>query len=172
MLPNPQRDEEEYVEIFNPHQAVINLGDYVLCIQNGRNRNPKCDRLNDFNLEPNAYFMLCRDLYYVAESRTCHQVGQQLKFKNRRKQFVSLERITNSAAQDTVPITVKVDNVKVPKPKKYPDLGYARKGGFMDRYCQSCWTWSEPASTEIYRTTDDLGIAYANSGTLPPTDDE
>lgn len=170
MLPNPQRDEEEYVEIFNPLQTVINLGDYMLCIRNGRNRKTRCDRLDVFDLEPNAYFMLCRDSYYVAESRTCHQVGQKLKFKNRRRQFVSLERITNSGEQDTVPITVKVDDVKVPKPKRHPDLGYVRKGGSMDRYCHSCWTWSEPASTEIYRTTDDLGIEYANSGTLPPSE--
>mmetsp|Transcript_736 Transcript_736/g.1557 ORF Transcript_736/g.1557 Transcript_736/m.1557 type:complete len:769 (+) Transcript_736:86-2392(+) len=148
VLPNPKRQEEEYIEIYNPHQEAINLADYFICIRNGRRNRAKCDKLINFNLDPNAYFMLCSSFDYVAESRTCHQVGSKLNFKNRRKQFVTLRKI-KSSEEDTMIRTTTVDDVRVPKPFDYPYLAYVRKSGHMSRYCGSCWTWSTPASAAI-----------------------
>lgn len=146
LLPNPKRQEEEYIEIYNPHDEAINLRDYSICIRNGRRNRSKCNPLDDFNLDPRAYFMLCANKDYIADSRACHQVAEQLKFKNQRKQFVTLRKTINSGGQDTVATTITIDDVKVPKPANNPDLAYVRKSERISRYCGSCWMWSTPAS--------------------------
>ena len=91
----------------------------------------------DFTLEPGAFFMLCRDPDYIAESRTCHQ-QESFNIRNNRKQFITTQRITDNSQQGTV------DEVTVPISRKHETEAYVRSA---DRYCSTdCWTWAPPAT--------------------------
>ena len=175
VLPNPTNSIEEYIEIYNPHSVGIDLETYKICIQNGSKNEPTCNRLMDFTLEPGAFFMLCRDPDYIAESRTCHQ-QESFNIRNGRKQFITLQRITDNSQQGTVDEFVSVDEVAVPISRKHETEAYVRKNGQMDRYCSTdCWTWMQPSTASIDIANVEIAEADLSMPidiqTYPPTDE-
>lgn len=170
VFPSPVIKREQYIEIYNPHDTQIELMGYQICTRNGRRKTPKCYRLQEFSLDPGAYFMLCRNkgLIEQATTRTCHQ-QKNFRLGLIRSQFITLQRIGNGLART-------IDKVKVPSPKKYIELAYVRKTTRLLPMCgDECWTFTTPAAatteledTHIIEVAKEEGMAV-NLESLPPS---
>jgi len=142
ILPNPSRRKKKYIEIYNPHSVAINLTNYAICIKNGRKGDENCIQLNDFNLDPGAYFMLCRDKEAIVGSRTCHQ-QKFFRIRKAKKQIVSLRYVANN--EDSA-----VDAIHVPSSIGYERKAFIRTDLSLPSFCGiDCWRWSEPQTASV-----------------------
>ena len=157
ILPNPDRNKKQYVEIYNPHSTAINLINYEICIKNGRKGDKKCMKLKDFTLDPGAYFMLCRDKDLIVGSRTCHQ-QRYFRLRKTKRQIVTVVRVANNEA---------VDGIKVPSSNEYEDQAYVRTDLSLPSFCGTvCWSWSAPQTASV----EDMDEVTGETGTEVPSD--